>query len=140
MREPLSYDIAHRAAEAALAAARAEGARVCVVVANRSGDMKVLLSADGAGRIALETARRKAYTAAVMGMSSTALAALAADQTMAAIKLDQVDSELLPVAGGHPILVEDRERIGGIGVSGAHGDADDRLAEEGLKAIASLLA
>ena len=64
MREPLSYEIAHGAALAALEAGRAEGHSVCAVVVNRSGVTKVLLSDDGVGLLGVETARRKAYTSA----------------------------------------------------------------------------
>ena len=140
MREPLSYDIARRAAEAVLDAARAEGARVCAVVVNRSGITKVLLADDGVGPIGIETARRKAYTAAVTGMSTAAFAALAADPVMAAAPPHLVDGQLLPVPGGHPVVVDDGEVIGGIGVGGGDGPADDRLAADALKAVAALLA
>jgi uncharacterized protein GlcG (DUF336 family) len=140
MREPLSYDLARRAAEAVLDAARAEGARVCAVVVNRSGVTKVLLADDGVGPIGIETARRKAYTAAVTGMSTAALAALAADPVMAAAPPHLVDGQLLPVPGGHPVVVDDGEVIGGIGVGGGDGPADDRLAADALKAVAALLA
>ena len=140
MREPLSYDIARRAAEAVLDAARAEGARVCAVVVNRSGVTKVLLADDGVGPIGIETARRKAYSAAVTGMSTAAFAAFAADPVMAAAPPHLVDGQLLPVPGGHPVVVDDGEVIGGIGVGGGDGAADDRFAADALKAIAALLA
>jgi uncharacterized protein GlcG (DUF336 family) len=68
MREPLSYEIAHGAALAALEAGRAKGRKVCAVVVNRSGVTKVLLSDDGVGSLGVETARRKAYTSAVSGV------------------------------------------------------------------------
>ncbi|MGW2888035.1 GlcG/HbpS family heme-binding protein [Streptomyces griseoruber] len=140
MREPLSYDIAHRAAEAVLNAARAEGARVCVVVVNRSGITKILLSDDGAGPISVETARRKAYSSAIQGMSTAAFAEFAAAPAMQLVPLHVIDSQLLPVPGGRPIIMDDGEVIGGIGVGGAHSDIDDRLAGEALKSIAALLA
>ncbi|MGW2330283.1 GlcG/HbpS family heme-binding protein [Streptomyces sp. NPDC001700] len=140
MREPLTYAIAHGAAEAALTAARAEGARICVVVVNRSGITKVLLGDDGVGPIGVETARRKAYTAAVTGMATSAFAALATDPAMAAAPPQLVDGNLLPVPGGQPVVVDDGEVIGGIGVGGADGATDDRLAVEALKSITGLLA
>jgi uncharacterized protein GlcG (DUF336 family) len=139
MREPLSYDIARRAAEAVLDAARAEGAQVCAVVVNRSGVTKVLLGDDGVGPVGIETARRKAYTAAVTGMPTAAFAAFAADPAMAVTPPHLVDGQLLPVPGGRPIVVDDGEVIGGIGVGGAHADTDDRLAGEALKSVGALL-
>ncbi|GCB43720.1 heme-binding protein [Streptomyces sp. NL15-2K] len=140
MREPLTYAIAHGAAEAALDAARAGGARICVVVVNRGGTTKVLLSDDGVGPIGVETARRKAYTAAVTGMPTAAFAEFAASPAMAVAPVHLVDAGLLPVPGGVPITVDDGEVIGGIGVGGADGATDDRLAVEALKSIAALLA
>jgi glc operon protein GlcG len=139
MREPLSYEIAHQAATALLAAARAEGARACVAVANRSGILKVLLSDDGAGPIAVKTAQLKAYTAAVMGMPTATFAELMADPVMKLSPPHLVDIQLHAVPGGHPIITEDGEVIGGIGVGGAHGAVDDRLAAAALTSIAGFL-
>jgi glc operon protein GlcG len=139
MREPLSYEIACRAAEAVLDAARAEGARVCVAVTNRSGITKVILADDGAGPIAVETSRLKAYTAAVMGVSTAEFAKFAADPILKGSPVHLVDRQLHAVPGGYPIVTDDGEVIGGIGVGGAHGDVDARIVSEGLKSIAALL-
>jgi uncharacterized protein GlcG (DUF336 family) len=139
MREPLSYEIASRAAEAALGAARAEGARISVTVVNRSGVTKVVLADDGAGPIAVSTSRLKAYTAAVMGMTTADFAEVAASPVMAANPVHLVDPLLHPVPGGFPIVTDDGEVVGGIGVGGAHGGVDARIAGEALKSIAELL-
>ncbi|MBA2951209.1 GlcG/HbpS family heme-binding protein [Streptomyces himalayensis] len=140
MREPLTYAIAYGAAEAALEAARAEGARICVVVVNRSGVTKVLLSDDGVGPIGVETARRKAYTAAVTGIPTSTFAAFAASPAMAVAPVHLVDAHLLPVPGGVPITVDDGEVIGAVGVGGADGETDDRLASRALEGLKDLLA
>ncbi|GKQ41944.1 heme-binding protein [Streptomyces sp. A012304] len=139
MREALSYAIAHRAAEAVLEAARSEGARVCVAVVNRSGVIKVLLSDDGVGRIGIETARRKAYTAAVTGVPTSKFAALAASPALALAPVHLVDADLLPVPGGVPITVDDGEVIGVVGVGGADGETDERLASRALEGLKDLL-
>ncbi|WP_181801210.1 GlcG/HbpS family heme-binding protein [Streptomyces shenzhenensis] len=139
MREPLSYEIARRAAEAVLDAARAEGARVSVAVVNRSGITKVILADDGAGPIAVETSRLKAYTSAVMGVSTADFAEMAAEPVMKQCPPHLVDRQLHPVPGGYPIITDDGEVIGGMGVGGAHGGVDARIASEGLKSIAGLL-
>ncbi|MCX5191715.1 heme-binding protein [Streptomyces sp. NBC_00268] len=140
MREPLTYAIAYGAAEATLEAARARGVRICVVVVNRSGITKVLLSDDGVGPIAVETARRKAYTAAVSGMPTSTFAAFAASPAMAHAPVHLVDAHLLPVPGGVPITVDDGEVIGAVGVGGADGETDERLASRALEALKDLLA
>ncbi|MFF4257965.1 heme-binding protein [Streptomyces sp. NPDC001663] len=140
MREPLSYAIAYKAAEAALDAARAEGARICVAVVNRSGITKVLLSDDGVGPIGVETARRKAYTAAVTGVPTSKFAAFAASPAMAVAPVHHVDAGLLAVPGGVPITVDDGEVIGAVGVGGADAETDERLASHSLEGLKDLTA
>ncbi|MFJ9179445.1 heme-binding protein [Streptomyces sp. NPDC102360] len=140
MREPLSYAVARNAADAALEAAEAEGVRICVVVVNRSGITKVLLSDDGVGPIGVETARRKAYTAAVSGMPTSVFAGFAASPAMAVAPVHLVDPQLLPVIGGLPITVDDGEVIGAIGVGGADGETDERFAAHALEALKAALA
>jgi uncharacterized protein GlcG (DUF336 family) len=140
MREPLSYDVARRVAEAALEAGRAEDAQVCATVVNRSGIAKVMLSDDGVGKIAVETARLKAYTAAVMGIPTAMLATVLEENPVMRLTPPHViDNQLLPVPGGYPISTDDGEVIGAIGVAGAPGDTDDRIAKEALKGVAALL-
>ncbi|MFZ3599336.1 GlcG/HbpS family heme-binding protein [Streptomyces sp. BH104] len=140
MRAPLTYAIAHAAAEAALAAARAEGLAICAVVTDRSGGSKVLLADDGVGPLGVETARRKAHTAAVSGVPTAAFAELAASPAMAVAPVHLVDAQLLPVPGGVPITVDEGEVIGGLGIGGADAATDDRLARQALEEIADLLA
>jgi uncharacterized protein GlcG (DUF336 family) len=109
-------------------------------VVNRSGVTKVVLSDDGVGKLGVETARLKAYTAAVMGMPSGMFGAILEENSvMRLIPPHVVDSQLLPVPGGYPIVMDDGEVIGGIGVAGAAGDVDDRAAQEALKSVAALL-
>jgi len=140
MREPLSYAIAYGAALAALEAARTDGHRVCAVVVNRSGVTKVLLSDDGVGLLGVETARRKAYTSAVSGVPTAKFAAFAASPQMRAAPPHLVDANLLPVAGGVPIVTADGEVIGAIGVGGADDVTDDRIANQARDAVAGLVA
>ncbi len=106
---------------------------------NRSGVLMVLLCDDGVGLVAVETAQRKAYTAAATGQSTRAFAAFTARPEMAVAPPQQVDSRLLAVPGGVPIVVEDDEVIGAIGVGGAHGDVDERAATFGVGQIHRLL-
>ncbi len=142
MRAPLTFEAARTAAEAVLTAGRAEGLRLAVVVVDRGGSTRVLLADDGAGPMAVETARRKAYTAAVNGFPTTAFAKLIASPAMAMTSPPPhlIDPNLLAAPGGVPIVVDEWEVIGGVGVGGADGDTDDRLAATGVKTIADLLA
>lgn len=140
MREPLSYEIAHGAALAALEAGRAAGHKLCAVVVNRSGVTKVLLSDDGVGLLGVETARRKAYTAAVSGVPTAQFAAFAASPVMRAAPVHLVDAHLLPVAGGVPIVTADGEVIGAIGVGGADDVTDDHIANQARDSVAEIVA
>ncbi|MFF5301980.1 heme-binding protein [Streptomyces sp. NPDC013161] len=140
MREPLSYEIAHGAALAALEAGRVEGHRVCAVVVNRSGVTKVLLSDDGVGLLGVETARRKAYTSAVSGVPTAKFAAFAASPLMQLAPPHLVDANLLPVAGGVPIVTADGEVIGAIGVGGADDTTDDRIAQHARDSVVKIVA
>jgi uncharacterized protein GlcG (DUF336 family) len=139
MREPLSYEIAHGAALAALEAGRAQGHRVCAVVVNRSGITKVLLSDDGVGLLGVETARRKAYTSAVSGVPTAQFAAFAASPQMQVAPPHLLDPNLLPVAGGVPIVTADGEVIGAIGIGGADDVTDGRIATQGRDAVVELI-
>jgi uncharacterized protein GlcG (DUF336 family) len=58
----LSFDLALAAATAALETARSRGYHVGVAVADRSGQLLVLLRDDGGGAHLLDGARRKAFT------------------------------------------------------------------------------
>ena len=131
-------EIALKAARAALEQCRSMGAQVTVVVADRSGAAQVLLRDRFAGQHTLEAARQKAWTAASFRLSTAALAAeTEPGRPMAGLRsMPQV----LAVAGG--LLIEaDGSVLGAIGVSGAPGgDADDRCASAGLRAIAEDIA
>lgn len=140
MRAPLTYEAARAAADAVLTAGRAEGLRLAVAVVDRGGITRILLADDGAGPMAVETARRKAYTSAVSGFGTAAFAQFAASPAMTVAPPHLIDPNLLPVPGGVPIVVDDSEVIGGIGVGGADGATDDHIAATAAKSIADLLA
>ncbi|MBT2269967.1 GlcG/HbpS family heme-binding protein [Rhodococcus qingshengii] len=137
MREPLNYAGAIAAAHAVIVIGRERGLALSVSVVNRSGITKIVLADDGAGPLAVETSRRKAYTAALMGMPTDVFAQFAVDPKMAAAPPHRVDAQLLPAIGGLPIVV-DGEVIGGIGVGGADGDTDKTVAIEALERAQSL--
>ena len=67
----IGIDLALEAATAALEAARDRGHRVAVAVADRGGHLLVLLRSDGAGPHLIDSARRKAYTAASSSAASS---------------------------------------------------------------------
>lgn len=136
LREPLKYDVVHAAAQSVIDLGREKGLNLAVSIVNRSGITKVVLSDDGAGPIAVETGRRKAYTAAVTGMLTAIFVAFAASPTMAAAPPHLVDTQFLPAPDGVPIVV-DGEVIGGLGVGGADSDTDADVAQQAVERFSS---
>jgi uncharacterized protein GlcG (DUF336 family) len=51
-----------------------------------------------------------------------------------------VDSNLLPVAGGVPIVTADGEVIGAIGAGGADDVTDDLIAKQAYDSVAKIVA
>jgi uncharacterized protein GlcG (DUF336 family) len=130
----LTPETALKAAQAALAKCRAEGFQVTVAVVDRGGVAQAILRDRFAGPHTVETAQRKAQTAANFRMDTLAL-----DREMQpgrpAAGLREMPY-LLPVGGGRVIEAQGA-MVGAIGVSGAPGPAnDDVCARSGIDAIA----
>src|ERR1700751_2896655 len=66
----LTVDLALEAAQAAIAACKAQGYAVTVPVADRLGQPKFLMVRDAPRGVGTESTRRKAYTAARMRVST----------------------------------------------------------------------
>ena len=129
----LPITVAAEAAQAALASCAAQGLHVSVSVVDRSGVTRLLLVGDGAGPIAVETSRRKAYTAAALGISTADMAAH--DKAMTGPPMPPIDPVVLALAGGLPIKVGS-DVLAGIGVGGADAsDKDAACAAAGLDKI-----
>jgi len=135
----LGIDLALEAATAALEAARARGYHVAVGVTDRSGQLLVLLRADGGGAHLLDGARRKAFTA-VSAHNRTSVLSKAIDERSGEPDPHLVFLEnVLMVGGGVPIKAGD-EIVGAIGVSGSPGSIhDEECADAGIAAIADQL-
>jgi glc operon protein GlcG len=130
--------VALKAAEAALKSCTDQGLTPTVTISDREGVARVVLVADGAGPVSISTSRRKAYSAASLGISTAQLAKNAAEMH---IIPQSVDPELLPLPGGFPI-VSHNVVVGGIGVGGADrgtSSADESCAQAGLDSIKSQL-
>ncbi len=136
----IGVDLALTAATAALEAARTRGyPRTGVAVTNRDGQLMVLLRSDEAGPHLLDSARRKAYTAASMN-ARTSKASKAIDDRSGEPDPHLVYlNEVLIVGGGVPIHAGG-ELIGAIGCAGAPGSIhDEECADAGIAAIAAAL-
>jgi len=133
----LTVDLALEAAQAAIAACKAQGYAVTVTVADRLGQPKILIVRDGPQGVGTESTRRKAYTAARMRVSTADFTKRIS--TPGAFNPAQFDSQLATGAGGVPIKAGE-DTIGGIAVAGAPGgDKDEACAQAGVNKISDRL-
>ncbi len=132
---PLPISLALKAAKAALNTCVAQGYKPTVTITDREGVARVVLVADGADPVSIIASRRKAYTAAALGISTVQLGK---NVTAAGFDLKMIDPQLITFGGGYPILRGDVV-IGAIAVGGAdrdNGDAPNMAcAQAGLAAI-----
>jgi uncharacterized protein GlcG (DUF336 family) len=125
--------LAAEAVAAAVEACAGRGFRVSAAVVDRSGVLRALLRADGAGPHTVASARAKAYTAASMRANTTQILETVRTNPAAA-RLPDIEGFLV-VGGGIPIRAGE-EVVGAIGVGGAPGGhLDDQCAEAGIERI-----
>src|SRR5690349_14835872 len=130
----LTPETALKAAQAALARCRGDGFQVTVAVVDRSGITQALLRDRFAGAHTVDLATNKAWSAASFRIS-TAEIERASRPAEIMSGLRHVP-RVVAVAGGLPVEAGG-SFIGGIGVSGAPGGANDEVcAAAGIKAIA----
>jgi uncharacterized protein GlcG (DUF336 family) len=129
----LTAALAVEAAQAAIAACKAQGYNVTVTVADRAGLPKVVIVRDGPPGVGRESTRRKAYTAAVQRVSTADFTKRVS--TPGAFNPGAYDPDLSTGAGGVPIKVGE-DTIGGIAAAGAPGgDKDEACAAAGVEKI-----
>lgn len=130
---------AAQAVQAAVTHAAIIAVPVNVAIVDPGGVLMAFLRMPGAPLHSVEIAIDKAYTAASFGLAtsqwSTALA-----QHSAAVREGLVQRPRFVAFGGGLPIVEDGQRIGGIGVSGASEAQDEAIAQAGLSAIGLLAA
>jgi uncharacterized protein GlcG (DUF336 family) len=126
--------MATKAAQAAIDYCKKDGYRVSASVVDRSGLLRTMMRADGAGPHTIDSSRKKAYTATSLRRQTGELADMIA-KTPSLQALRDMNEEILMVGGGLPIEIGG-EVVGGIGVGGAPGaHLDDACAQAGLDAI-----
>jgi uncharacterized protein GlcG (DUF336 family) len=129
----LTAALALEAAQAAVAACKAQGYNVTVTIVDRTGATKVVLVGDGARPLTLEVTRRKAYTSAMQRVSTGDFTKRVS--TPGAFNPGMFDSQLTTGLGGLPIKVGE-DTIGGISAAGAPGgDKDEACANAGIDKI-----
>jgi uncharacterized protein GlcG (DUF336 family) len=129
----LSPDIAIELARASLEACRAKGFQVAVAVVDRFGQPQVMLRDRYAGPHTPTTATGKAWTAVSFRTNTTDLIPLTQPtQLQAGVR----DLPNVVVLGGGIMIEAGGSMVGGVGVSGAPGGAeDDACAKAGIEAV-----
>ena len=129
----LTGAMAQSIVNAAFTAASKDQLPVSVTVVDRSGQTLAILRDHNAGVHTIRASYKKAYTANSQKRSTAVIAQGIADSSIPA-DIRYLDENMLMMAGGLPIY-SDGVVIGGIGVGGAHGSEDERIAQAGLAAL-----
>lgn len=131
----LQLELAARARDACAAA----GFDVAVAIADESGLVRTQLSGDGVGSVAIETARRKATSAALVGFPTSKLGEAEKEAPAYVDMLRALHPDMIFIGGGLPIRI-DGQVVGAIGVGGASsGAADEACAAKALAGVADKL-
>ena len=112
---------------AARAMAREMGLNVSIAVVDDAGGLLSFTRLDGARPYSVDLAIRKARTAAALALPTLVLEQIARERPMQGV-------EMLAVSGGVPVIL-DGVCAGALGISGAKGDEDHRIAEAGARAL-----
>jgi uncharacterized protein GlcG (DUF336 family) len=129
----LTPETALKAARAALEKCRADGYQVAVAVVDRAGILQALVRDRFAGAHTIDTARRKAWTAASFRTDTSEIVQFVTE-TPEQAGIMQI-SEAMVVAGGN-VIEAAGTLVGAIGVSGApNGGIDAVCAKAGIGAI-----
>lgn len=125
----LTHEGALRVLRAAVEAARALNTPQCIAVMDDQGSLLAFVRMDGAKFLSIQTAQRKALTAADRRTATGGL------EEGHDLKLGLVtDGRLTNLKGGVPIVVSGQV-VGAIGVSSGSGEEDLEVALAGVAAI-----
>ena len=116
-QQSISLKAALMAAQAAVDKARSLGIRVAVAVVDRSGNTVAFLRMTGTHLHSSDIATDKAYTAVGFGRDTAEWDAVLATRS-AALRQGLMQRPRFTAFGGGLAIRLDKERIGGIGVSG----------------------
>jgi glc operon protein GlcG len=125
----LTYEGAQKMLAAAVEKAKAMGVPQCIAVVDDGANLLAFARMDGAKILSVDSAWRKAMTAA-SSRAPTGGMAEGLDIRLAVA----TQGKVINVKGGVPIVV-DGHTIGGIGVGSGTGDQDLEVAKAGLAAI-----
>ena len=126
----LTSEGAMKLVQAAMAKAREMKVPECIAVVDAGGHMLAFARMDGAFALSLDTALRKAQTAASYGVPTGDIAA-GIDLKLAIA----TQGKRINLPGGLPVIV-DGHVIGAIGVGSGTGEQDKQVANAALAALA----
>lgn len=126
----LTGKMATKIVQAAFDEAQKDGIFITVTVVDKSGQTLGVLRHHNAGVHTLRASYKKAYTACSQKRETAEIARGIKDGTIPE-DVRYLDENILVMDGGIPILINGKV-VGGIGVGGAHGSEDVRIAKAGL--------
>ncbi len=129
----LTAEAALEMVQAASKEARKGQLAVSITVVDRSGQTLAVLRDHRAGVHTLRASYKKAYTANSQKRETAEIAKGIKDGSIPE-DIRYLDENMLMMDGGVPIVVNGIV-VGGIGVGGAHGSEDVRIAKAGLAAL-----
>jgi glc operon protein GlcG len=133
-RATLTVDAIQAMLNAAVARTKQLKVQVHISIYDASAELVGFISFEGAPRIAVTTANRKAFTAARMGMKTEQWEAYVNSIPAAERKIIDTMQDFIAAKGGYPVI-QNGLVLGGIGISGANQEIDADIAEAALKAI-----
>lgn len=129
----LTGEMAAKMVQASFVEAENDGLFITVTVVDRSGQKLAILRHHNAGVHTLSASYKKAFTACSQKRETAVIAKGIKDGTIPE-DVRYLDENILIMEGGIPIFI-DGLVVGGIGVGGAHGAEDVRIAKAGLIAL-----
>jgi len=129
----ITCDGAQRIVAAGLRKARELGAPSTVAVVDASGVLTCIVRKDGAAQIGADLARRKAYTAIVLGVPTAQTAAAVAEAPALAAAVSAIPGVSV-LQGGVPLEV-DEQIVGAVGVSSPTPGPDTIIAAAAAAAL-----
>ena len=133
MEPVLTGTMAAKIIQAASAQAEKDNLFVTITVVDQSGQTLAVLRHHNAGVHTIRASYKKAYTACSQKRETAVIAKGIKDGSIPE-DIRYLDENILMMDGGIPIII-DGKVVGGIGVGGAHGSEDVRIAQAGLKVL-----
>lgn len=136
LKKTLTLDMARKMAAATENKAIENKITIIISIYDNSGNLKYFQRMDNTSYGSIRISQLKAKTSASLPLSSKALAERAAKMPINAYASIP---DMVLLGGGLPIITQDGQHIGAIGISGATQELDELCAQAGIDAIADEL-